>query len=85
VVREAINTEMKVWGKMIANADITDPLIFGRQISAYSALWKYMKDEPEMIAMISKVLPPSKYSYTGPSRNRLGLSAELLTGCQERI
>jgi len=48
---------MTVWGKLIANADIVDPLIFGRQISAYSALWKYMKDEPEMISMISKVLP----------------------------
>ena len=46
---------MKVWGKMIANAEINDPLIFGRQISAYSTLWKYMKDEPEMISMISKV------------------------------
>jgi len=46
---------MIVWGKMIASADIDDPLIFGRQISAYSALWKYMKDEPEMISMISKV------------------------------
>jgi len=45
---------------MIANADISDPLIFGRQISAFSALWKYMQEEPEMIAMISKVriLPP---------------------------
>lgn len=41
---------------MIANADISDPLIFGRQISAYSALWKYMKNEPEMISMISKAL-----------------------------
>jgi hypothetical protein len=50
---------MTVWGKLIANADIVDPLIFGRQISAYSALWKYMKDEPEMISMISKVLPPT--------------------------
>src|SRR5947207_15469337 len=46
---------MTVWGKMIANAEINDPLIFGRQISAYSTLWKYMKDEPEMISMISKV------------------------------
>ena len=55
-VKEAIRAEMKVWGKVIANADIDDPLIFGRQISAYSALWKYMKDEPEMISMISKVL-----------------------------
>jgi Exportin-5 family len=51
-----ISTELKHWGKLIANADITDPLIFGRQISAYSALWKYMKDEPEMISMISKAL-----------------------------
>jgi hypothetical protein len=41
---------------MIANADISDPRIFGRQISAYSALWKYMKNEPEMISMISKAL-----------------------------
>lgn len=55
-MREAIYSEMKVWGKMIANAEINDPLIFGRQISAYSTLWKYMKDEPEMISMISKVL-----------------------------
>lgn len=44
-----------MWGKLIANVDIPDPLIFGRQISAFSALWKYMKDEPEMISMISKV------------------------------
>jgi hypothetical protein len=56
-VKEAIYGEMKVWGKMIANAEINDPLIFGRQISAYSSLWKYMKDEPEMISMISKVFP----------------------------
>jgi len=54
-VKDAIYTEMKVWGKMIANADINDPLIFGRQISAFSSLWKCMKDEPEMISMISKV------------------------------
>ena len=43
------------WGKLIANADITDPLIYGRQISAFSSLWKYMEEEPEMISMISKV------------------------------
>ena len=42
---------------MIANADLDDPLLFGRQISAYSSLWKHMKDEPEMISMISKVKP----------------------------
>jgi len=46
---------MVAWGKLIANADITDPLIYGRQISAFSALWKYMENEPEMISMISKV------------------------------
>jgi hypothetical protein len=56
-VEAAINAEMKTWGKMIANMDIRDPLIFGRQISAFSTLWKYMKDEPEMIAMITKVFP----------------------------
>ena len=56
--RDVIYPEMTVWGKLIANADIVDPLIFGRQISAYSALWKYMKDEPEMISMISKVPSP---------------------------
>jgi hypothetical protein len=54
---------MKQWGKLIANADITDPLIFGRQISAYSALWKYMKDEPEMISMITKALRGIDLAY----------------------
>jgi Exportin-5 family len=54
-VKSAIHEEMRTWGKMIASADITDPLIFGRQISAYSALWKYITDEPEMISMITKV------------------------------
>jgi len=56
-VQEAVFAEMKMWGKLIASVDIADPLIFGRQISAFSSLWKYMKDEPEMIPMISKVRP----------------------------
>ena len=61
---------MKVWGKLIANAEINDPLIFGRQISAYSSLWKYMKDEPEMISMISKALQGIDLPYPpGTSRD----------------
>jgi len=60
---------MRIWGKMIANVEIDDPLIFGRQISAYSALWKYMKDEPEMISMISKVATYSFWADVGTSRN----------------
>ena len=69
-MKEAIYGEMKVWGKMIANAEINDPLIFGRQISAYSSLWKYMKDEPEMISMISKVFPTRRSAInSGSTRN----------------
>jgi hypothetical protein len=56
---------------MIANADISDPLIFGRQISAFSALWKYIKDEPEMITMISRVPHPTmeRIDFAGFTRN----------------
>lgn len=69
-MKDAIYAEMKVWGKMIANAEINDPLIFGRQISAYSSLWKYMKDEPEMISMISKALQGIDLRYPpGASRD----------------
>jgi len=55
---------MRAWGKLIANADITDPLIYGRQISAFSALWKYMKEEPEMISVITKATPLTDFNWT---------------------
>ena len=47
-----------MWSKIIATAEISDPRIWGRQLSAYASLWRYTNHQPEMILMISKVSRP---------------------------
>jgi hypothetical protein len=55
IVYAAIKSAMTIWGKLIAGTEISDPRIWARQLGAYTALWRFTKDQPELIPMISKV------------------------------